>query len=105
MEEDFGIFHITWVTHSSRISDRMKKYGVGKNLRPVILTIDNEIEITKYISLIVKNDNLKILAYNICSDHVHLIIYCENNKRDTVVRKLKGKSTQLYKDNNNITSE
>lgn len=99
------LFHITWVTHNSRVSERMKKYSKHKGLKPLVLDIDQEIEITSYISKIVTEDNLKLAAFNICSDHVHMILFCDENKRENIIRKLKGKSTQLFKDNHRINIE
>ncbi|HWA06251.1 MAG TPA: hypothetical protein VG961_06865 [Ignavibacteria bacterium] len=55
------LYHITWVTHNSRVSDRMKKYFKNKGLQPLVLNIEQEIEITSCISRIVKEDNLKKL--------------------------------------------
>ncbi len=96
------LFHITWVTHNSRVSERMKKYSKNKGLQPLVLDVEQEVEITTYISNIVKEDNLKIIAYNICADHIHLILFSEVTKRDNIIRKLKGKSTQMYKNKRNI---
>jgi REP element-mobilizing transposase RayT len=31
-----------------------------------------------------------------------MILFCDEKKRDNIIRKLKGKSTQLYKDNQKI---
>ena len=76
----------------------MKQFNADKGLQPLVLNISQEIEITKYISQIVKKDDKKLLKYNICKDHVHIILICEEEKRDNIVRKLKGKSTQFYKD-------
>ncbi len=99
------LYHITWVTHNSRVSERMKKYSKNKGLQPLVLNIKQEIEITSYISKIVNEDGLKITAYNICADHIHLILFSDEIKRDNIVRKLKGKSTQLYKENRNINDQ
>jgi REP element-mobilizing transposase RayT len=105
MDKDYRIFHITWVTHSSRISARMRKYNADKKLEPTILSLEQEIEITKYISQIVRENKIKIFIYNICCNHVHLLLFCENDKRDNIVRKMKGRSTQLYKNNHDFISE
>ena len=99
------LFHITWVTHSSRISLRMRKYNSGLKPNPIVLSLKQEIDITGYIAQIVIEDKLKIFNYNIYADHLHLILFCQNNKRDNIVRKLKGKSTQLYKNHNKIENE
>ena len=101
-EEQKKLFHITWVTHNSRVSERMKKYFKNKGLQPLVLKVEDEIEITSFISQIVLEDKLKIVSYNICADHIHLILFCEEVKRDNIVRKLKGKSTQMYKNKRNI---
>lgn len=107
MEEEIQklLYHITWVTHNSRVSERMKKYSKNKGLQPLVLNIEQEIEITSYISKILKEDNLKLAAYNICADHIHLILFSDETKRDNIVRKLKGKSTQLYKDSRSIKEQ
>ena len=97
-------YHITFVTHNSRVSERMMEFGV-KVGEPVILNDEKEVEITRYIAQIVKEDRLRIVAYNICRDHVHMVLVCAEEQRDNIVRKLKGKSTQLYKQNHNISGK
>ena len=101
------LFLITWVTHKSRISERMEKYLQTKNkgLQPLVLNDADEVEVTRQICNITQQDNLKIIAYNICKNHVHLILACETDDRDNIVRKLKGKSTQLFKVNKNINTK
>ncbi|MGL4609311.1 MAG: transposase [Trueperaceae bacterium] len=95
-------FHIVWVTHSSRVSERMVTFGV-KRSEPIILNETMEYEITIYIKQIVLEDKLNVLAYAICQDHVHMFLVCSDVARDNIVRKLKGKSAQLYKANHQIT--
>lgn len=89
-------FLITWVTHNSRKSERMKKLGI-KLEKSVYVSSEQEIQIAKYILEIIKEDNIKCLAFNICKDHIHIIIACEREERDNIVRKLKGKSSQRFK--------
>jgi REP element-mobilizing transposase RayT len=95
-------YHIVWVTHSSRVSERMVTFGL-KRSDPVILDEIMEYEITKCIEQIILEDNLKVLAYAICRDHVHMVLVCSGVTRDNIVRKLKGKSAQDYKENHGIT--
>lgn len=94
-------FHITWVTHNSRTSERMVKYKV-KKAEPIVLSDEDEIEITSYIGQIVKELNLIVLAYNICRDHIHIILFCEKTKLSEAIKILKSKSTYLYKKNHVI---
>jgi REP element-mobilizing transposase RayT len=94
-DEEKLAYLITWVTHNSRVSERMIKFNVktGPALR---LTIQQEVLITKIIKKIVKEDNLTLLAYNICVDHLHLILVCHEHNRDNIVRKLKGKASLFF---------
>jgi REP element-mobilizing transposase RayT len=103
-DTELRALHIVWVTHNSRVSERMVTFGV-KRSDPVILDEAMEYEITKYIKQIVLEDDLKVFAYAICQDHVHMVLVCSDVARDNIVRKLKGKSTQLYKDNHTITDQ
>lgn len=96
-----NVYHVTWVTHSSRVSERMVTYKV-KSGEPLLLDDDLELEITRYIAEIVKENNLQVLAYNICRDHVHMILVCDSSNLNTIVGKLKGKSGFLFKKAHNI---
>ena len=91
-----NFFHITWVTHNSRTSERMRKYHVTPG-KAVYFTKVEEIEITQYLYDIVKEQNIVLIAFTICCNHIHLIIYCNNNEVPYIVRKLKGKSAYYYK--------
>ncbi len=104
MKKAYQVYHITWVTHNSRVSERMVEFGV-KHGEPLLLDDEQEKEITTYILQITKEDDLRILVYNICRDHIHMILVCEEQERDNIIRKLKGKTTQVYKDNRGIKDE
>ncbi len=97
-----NVYHVTWVTHSSRVSERMMTYKV-KSGEPLQLDDELELEVTGYIAQIVKENNLQVLAYNICKDHIHRILVCESSDLNTTVGKLKGKSGFLFKKSRNIT--
>jgi len=98
MIDNINIYHITWVTYASWINEKVFKYAKHSNLsqKPIELTLQDEIEITKYIAEIVKQDALKIIAYNICCDHIHLIIVCEEKKIKSIIQKLKAVSSRKY---------
>ena len=91
-----NIYHITWTTHSTRISERMEKYKV-KLKNPIYLNIKSRYEITLYLLQIIKEGDLQILALNALQHHIHLVLVCLDEKRNNIIRKLKGKTTQLYK--------
>lgn len=97
-------FHVTWVTHCARFSERMFAHKV-RTTDGIWLDYDSEVFITKCISNILHQNSIDCFAYNICGDHVHILIDCEFEKLSNIVRKLKGKSSQMYKEYLKIPSE
>jgi len=97
-------YHITWVTHNSRTSQRMIDYHVQKG-EAYNLTEEEEIVVTKSISEIVKDLKLNVLAYNICRDHVHILLVCEESELNEIVRKMKGKSAIDLKKYNKVPTK
>lgn len=100
---DVKLFHVTWSTHNSRVSLRMIQYGIVPG-DPVLLDEQTEIIVTGIIMGIISEhrvatpcSNWVVHAYNICKDHVHMLIECNREDLPNIIRKLKGKSAQLYK--------
>jgi REP element-mobilizing transposase RayT len=99
-------WHVTWVTHDTRTSERMKKYKVRERKangemyvdRSVYLTNEEGLKVTEIIADIVTEENYNCLAFSINTDHVHMLLVCEEEELTNSVRKLKGKSAQLFKD-------
>ena len=91
-------FHLVFTTHNSRVSLRMIEYKVKKG-EALELDLEHEIELTKIFKQIIKENNYNCLAYNICKDHVHLIIVCEEEELVGIAKVLKGKSSYLYQFN------
>jgi type I restriction-modification system DNA methylase subunit len=100
-EKDKKIYHITTAIHDSRTSARMEKYQVrerremGTNPYPnvVYFTADDDLLITQTIAKIVTEDNLQLLAYNICADHIHLLLACEIEEIAAIMQKVKGRTS------------
>ena len=69
-----------------------EKRDSGTNPYPKIsyFTDEDEFVITQTIAKIVKDDNLNVLAYNICADHIHLLLVCEEGKMTKIVQKIKS---------------
>ncbi len=91
-------WHITTAVHDSRTSDRMIEYDV-RRLRdngtrpypePMLLSEEEEIIITETVAKIVEEDKLNVLAYNICFDHMHLLLVCEEEDVPKIVGKIKS---------------
>ncbi|MDD2345457.1 MAG: N-6 DNA methylase, partial [Bacteroidales bacterium] len=105
-EKQKKVWHVTWVTHDTRTSERMKKYRVRQPKangelhidRSVYLEGDEAIKVTEIIQSIVTEEQYNCLAYNICNDHVHMLLVCDEEELSDIVRKLKGKSAQLFKE-------
>ena len=93
--EDDIAFLVTWVTCNSRTSERMERLDIKTNDR-VWLNARAEVKITEIIKNIVIKSEYKILAYNICGDHVHMVIVCTEKELPKIVQKLKGKSARFY---------
>ncbi|MBZ0202218.1 MAG: transposase [Ignavibacteria bacterium] len=73
----------------------MKKLNIEPGL-PVLLSGKDELEITGYINETVDADELKLLAFNICRDHVHLLLVCIEEERDKIVNKLKATCSRKF---------
>ena len=88
-EKEKKAWHITTATHNSRYSQRMFDNHV-KLGKPVWLSEKEEQIVTETIAKIVKEDKLNIFAYNICGDHVHILLVCEKEELPKIVQKIKS---------------
>ena len=91
-------YHITWTTFNSRVSERMKLYRVKTDKKWIFLDDEQEYRITIILEKIIKELNLEVFAYNICNDHIHIILISEEKELSKIIWILKWKSTKLYKD-------
>ncbi len=91
-------YHIKTAIHDSRTSDRMVKYKVrqrremGTNPYPNVIyfTPEDDLVITRTIAEIVKEDHLNLIAYNICADHIHLLLVCDIKDVPSIMQKIKA---------------
>ena len=86
-------WHITAATHNSRYSQRMLDNHVQVG-EPVWLSEKEEIIVTETIAEIVIADKLNVLAYNICGDHIHLVLVCEDEELTSIMQKIKSMSAR-----------
>ena len=97
-EKNKKAFHLVFTTHNSRVSQRMIDYKVKKG--PALeLNLEEEIELTKIFKQIIFEKNYNCLAYNICKDHIHIIVVCEEEEVKNIAKTLKGRSSFLYQSN------
>ena len=112
MDKESCAFHVTTAVHDSRTSQRMIDYkvrakrdnGLRPKANPVWLLAEDEILITKTIAAIVKKDDLQVLAFNICGDHMHILLVCEECKLAQIVGKIKAISSKEYNIARGITT-
>ncbi len=95
MEKTLKPHLVSWVTYNSRISERMKQYKVKKG-KALYLDEKSEIKITELIHEIIKDNNLKCLAYAICGDHVRIVLVCSEDELPGMVQKIKSISARKY---------
>lgn len=112
-EKNKKIWHVTTVMHDTRTSQRMIDYKVRERRadgemhvdRSIFLNDEESLKLTEIISNIIIENKFNCLAYNVCGDHVHLILVCEEEELPEIVRKLKGKSAQKFKEYKGIPKE
>lgn len=103
-EKDKRAYHITTATHDSRTSQRMIDHKVrlkrDNGTRPypeaIWLELEDERIIAQTVAEIVKEDRLNVLALNICGDHMHLLLVCEEEEVPKIVGKIKAVSAKQY---------
>jgi len=102
LEKEKKAFHITTATHDSRTSQRMVDYkvrelrdnGLNPKAQPIWLEPEDEMLITNTIYEIIKEDELNVMAYNICGDHIHLLLVCEEEEVSKIMQKIKAKTAR-----------
>ena len=82
----------------------MKKYGV-ENKPAKVLSTNEELELTKIISNIILDNNYQCFCYNICVDHVHLLIRCEPSNLSEIVKRIKSFSSRLFNPGEKLWSQ
>jgi type I restriction-modification system DNA methylase subunit len=109
-EKNKKAFHITTAIHDSRTSQRMIDYKVrekrdmGTNPYPNVCYLEPEDEaiITQTISEIVLQHQLNLLQYNICKDHMHLVLVCEEEEVPVLMQQIKGKTARVHNSSKGI---
>lgn len=86
------IWMVTFVTHNSRVSERMVEYGVQRG-EALIFSNAERVVMMRQIIEVCQRHTIPILTANILPDHVHMILHADDLDmlRDRV-RKIKGGS-------------
>jgi len=88
-------FHIVLTTHNSRVSERMKLRGINPG-RKIALGIEEEIYISFVIGQVLLENAVTCPAYNICGDHVHILILEVPERISHIIKLVKGRSSFLW---------
>lgn len=86
-------YHLVFTTHNSRISERMKKLNIIPG-KPANLSLPQEIKLAEIFGKIIKDYDFEVLAWNVCKDHVHLILVCTEDEIFDQVRIMKSISSK-----------
>ena len=93
-QKNWKAYHITWVTHNSRVSERMVEFGI-KTGEPFILDDEIRDNVWLYLNEKIKEKGYRVLELNILNDHAHCILVCEESECEEIVRNLKGYSSYM----------
>ena len=83
LNENIHAFHITCVLHDSRQSDLMSRLNI-QNKKNSKLSQKEEIKLTEIIEKIIQEKHITLWAYNICKDHVHFVLVCDEKESKSV---------------------
>ena len=90
--KELKAYHVTWVTRNSRVSEEIVKFG-KKGGVPVLMDEAAQEIVTEAILEKAKMMNIPVMALSVLSDHVHILIACEESELEKVVQELKGYSS------------
>lgn len=87
---------VTFVTHNSRVSERMVTFGVETD-EPLVFSPDDQLLIAEQIAEACRRHDVPVVALNVLPDHVHMVIAAVDEKTlNEVVRKIKGYSSHAF---------
>ena len=91
-----NLWFITFVTHNSRISERMIKHEV-KVSEPLVFAPDDQIFIAVNILKACARFDIPVVALNVLPDHVHMVLPATTEKElSEHIRKIKGYSSREF---------
>jgi len=78
------LWFVTFVTHNSRVSERMVQFGVtdpqGKGLQPLVLTPEEQIAVAESLFDTARRHGFAFAALNVLPDHVHAMLPAADQK-------------------------
>ena len=103
------ICFVTWVTHNSRVSERMVEFlppGFIKSKKSFILNYKLQLRVAHLIALSSEKYKLPIVTFNVLPDHVHMLVVVKNEEELALkIGNLKGFSAHILRKENHIKSK
>ena len=95
---------VTFVTHNSRVSQRMVHLGIRPG-EPIILQPDDQELIAVALTETAQKQGIRVLALSVLPDHVHMIIDAESEQELAGhVRRLKGYASHAFRRSHQATA-
>lgn len=95
-EHDSDLWFVTFVTHNSRVSERMVTFGVQSG-EPLIFSLEDQNFIKGKIFEECKKEDIVVIEMNVLPDHVHMVIAATDETDLTEkIRKIKGYSSYAF---------
>ncbi|WP_343747894.1 transposase [Fluviicola sp.] len=96
-------FHLTTNIHDSRTSNRMIRYRArqrrfnGTLPYPEVycMNMEEEYLVAREIFVLVKEMGFGLAALNVCRDHMHLLVYCEEAEVPKIMSRVKGRTARV----------
>ncbi|MCJ7529687.1 MAG: transposase [Anaerolineales bacterium] len=90
------LWFVTFVTHNSRISERMVTHGVQTG-EPLIFSAEDQVLIAEKIFETCRREQIAIVTANILLNHVHLVVAAEDEPTlEEHIRKIKGAISYIF---------
>ncbi|MDR0802810.1 transposase [Fluviicola sp.] len=96
-------FHLTTNIHDSRTSARMITYRArerrfnGTLPYPEVyyMSMEEEFLVAREVFILAKELEFELVAMNVCRDHMHLLVYCDEEKVSKIMQRVKGKTARV----------
>jgi type I restriction-modification system DNA methylase subunit/REP element-mobilizing transposase RayT len=94
--ETRSLFFVTFVTHNSRVSERMVEVGVQAG-EPFVLNGEDLLLMAEKIAEAIQKYRVPVVTWNVLPDHVHMIVGARDvASLDECVRKIKGYASYAF---------
>ncbi|MBR2124709.1 MAG: N-6 DNA methylase [Acetobacter sp.] len=101
-EKELKAYHITFITYGSYEGDDVKNSSKNKYEKPDLSLEDEEFILNALIDVIEESE-LRVLALNICKNHVHKAVVCAYDEIEKYVQKIKSMTSRQLNIHKGIT--